>query len=190
MGMHSMPSFLATWTAMTAAMMAPSALPFIVSFGRRTRRWPLPTLVAVTLYLLVWATFGLAAYLILRSAPMVWPAGVVAGVAIAFVGLYSFTPLKRMGQARCIAMCRREETIDGLGLRAGLVEGATYGLSCVCCSAGVMVAVIVVGLSSIVWMAAGSALIVLYKIAGSWPRRLDWGISTAMVLAGIWLIAV
>lgn len=190
MGMHSVPSFLAAWTAMTAAMMAPSALPFIVSFGRRTQRRLPPTVVVVTVYLLMWAAFGLAAYLILPSVPMAWPAGVVAGVAIALVGLYSFTPLKRLGQARCIAMCRREETIEGLGLHAGLVEGATYGLSCVACSAGVMVALLVVGMSSILWMVAGSALILLYKIAGSWPRRVDWGLSAAFVLTGIWLIAV
>jgi predicted metal-binding membrane protein len=190
MGMQSVPSFLAAWTAMTAAMMAPSALPFVVSFVRRTRRRLVPMLVVVSVYLLVWAIFGLAVYLVLMNVPILWPAGVVAGVAIAFIGLYSFTPLKRIGQARCIAMCRRSDVIEGSGVRAGLAEGASYGVSCVACSAGVMIALLVVGMSSILWMVAGSALVLLYKVAGSWPRRLDWGLSTAMVLAGIWLIAV
>jgi predicted metal-binding membrane protein len=196
MAMQSLPSFLVTWTAMTAAMMAPSALSFFVAFALRSRRWALPTIVLAAAYLAVWGFFGLAAYFVLGisvpmpNVPRQWTAGVAAGIAIALVGLYSFTPLKRIGQARCIAMCRRQDAIEGLGIRAAVSEGATYGLSCVACSAGVMTALLVVGMSSLVWMVAGSALILLYKIAGSWPRRLDLGLSAALALTGVWLIAV
>jgi predicted metal-binding membrane protein len=188
--MQSIPSFLVTWTGMTAAMMAPSALPFVVSFARRSPRPPLLVAVLVSVYLLVWTAFGLAAYFALGSISVPWPAGVAAGVALALVGLYSFTPLQRMGQARCIAMCRRRETVEGRGVRAALTEGAIYGLSCVACSAGVMAALVLVGMSNIVWMVAGSTLILLYKIGGSWPRRLDWGLSVALALTGVWLIGV
>ncbi len=190
MGMATVQSFVLTWTAMTAAMMAPSSLPFAVSFARRTKRWQLPTLVLVSAYLTVWGAFGVGVYYGSMAISLPWPAGVVAGVAIAFVGLYAFTPLMRFGQARCIAMCRRREPIQASELRAGLTEGVTYGLSCVACSGGVMLPLVVLGMSDVVLMLAGSGLILLYKVAGRWPRRLDAGFSVAFVLAGILLVAV
>jgi predicted metal-binding membrane protein len=52
MGMGSLPSFALTWAAMTAAVMSPSTLPFVVSFARRARRWPLGSVVLVAAYLL------------------------------------------------------------------------------------------------------------------------------------------
>jgi predicted metal-binding membrane protein len=178
-------SFLVTWIVMTAAMMAPSALPFIVAFARRVREWPLPTVVLAGAYLGVWALFGVGAYFVSMAFPMSWP----AGIAILFVGLYAFTPLMRAGQARCIAMCRRKDPVEGRGFRAALGEGLTYGVSCVACSGGVMLALVVLGMSSVVLMAAGSALILVYKIAGGWPRRFEAGLSIAFVIAGLWLVA-
>ncbi len=178
-------SFLVTWTAMTAAMMAPSALPFVVAFARRARAWPLPSAVLVAAYLAVWTVFGFGAYIASMAFPVLWP----AGIAIAFVGLYAFTPLMRAGQARCISMCRRRDPIEGRGVRAAAGEGLTYGVSCVACSGAVMFALVVLGMSSIVLMGAGSALILLYKVGGGWPRRFDAGLSIAFVIAGLWLVA-
>jgi len=178
-------SFVITWTAMTAAMMAPSALPFVVAFARRAQAWPLPTAVLVAAYLAVWTVFGVAAYLASMAFPVLWP----AGIAIAFVGVYAFTPLMRAGQARCISMCRRRDPVEGRRFRAAAGEGLTYGVSCVACSGGVMLALFVLGMSSIVLVAAGSALILIYKIAGGWPRRFDAGLSITFVIAGLWLVA-
>jgi predicted metal-binding membrane protein len=178
-------SFLIAWTAMTAAMMAPSAIPFVVGFARRSQRRPLPVAVLVAAYLAVWTVAGIGAYFVSMAFPVLWP----AGIAIAFVGLYAFTPLMRAGQAGCIAMCRRRDPVEGRGYRAAIREGLTYGLSCVACSGGVMLALVVLGMSSIVLMAAGSALILVYKIAGGWPRRFDAALSITFVIAGLWLVA-
>ena len=190
MGMGSVQSFALTWTAMTAAMMAPSALPFVLSFARRAKRWQLPAAVLVAAYLMVWVAFGAAVYYASMVISMPWSTGLSAGVAIAFVGLYTFTPPMRIGQARCIAMCRPRDPIDAAVIRAAIGEGMTYGLSCVACSGAVMVALAVLGMSNVAWMLAGSALILLYKIAGRWPRRLDAGLSVAFALVGIWLVAL
>jgi predicted metal-binding membrane protein len=173
---------------MTALMMAPSMTPFVVSFARRVRRRPLATGLLVAAYLLVWAMFGVAVYLAMMAIPLPSPAVIAAGIAIAFAGAYAFTPLMRMGQARCIAMCRRSDSLESGAFRAALFEGLTYGLGCVACSAGVMLALVVLGMSNVLLMVAGSALILLYKVAGPWPRRLDAGLSFALVLGGIWLI--
>jgi predicted metal-binding membrane protein len=138
----------------------------------------------VAVYLLVWAAFGVAVYYAVKDVSMPWAAGVTAGLALVFVGIYALLPLKRIGQARCIAMCRRREPLESRALRAALTEGMTYGLSCVACSAGVMVALVIVGMSNLALMVAGSALILLYKLAGRWPRRLDSALSVALVVAG------
>jgi predicted metal-binding membrane protein len=191
MDMGSVQSFAPTWTVMTAAMMTPSALPFVISFARRTSRWQLPTAVLVTAYFSVWVAFGVSAYYLFMLVSLPLPAPVTTGIAVAFAGLYAFTPLMRIGQARCIAMCRRTEAIGPAGvLRGAASEGVAYGIGCVACSGGVMLALIILGMSNIVLMVAGSALILLYKIAGRWPRRIDAAVSVALALAGVWLIAL
>lgn len=190
MGMGSLPSFALTWAAMTAAVMSPSTLPFVVSFARRARRWPLGSVVLVAAYLLVWTGFGVAAYFVSNATSLPWAASTAAGLGITFAGLYSLTPLKRLGQARCIEMCRRRASIDGLGLRTAAAAGTAYGLGCVACSGGVMVALMVLGMTNVLWLAAGAAVVLLYKLAGLWPRRLEMALTVAMVLAGAWLIAL
>jgi predicted metal-binding membrane protein len=188
MGMETLPSFALTWVAMTAAMMTPSTLPFVVSFARRLPRWPLATAVLVAVYLLVWSGFGIAVYFASMAIPISIPAATAAALAIAFVGLYALTPVMRLGRRRCIEMCRRTERIDGLGVRAAIVEGITYGVGCVACSAGVMMAVVVLGMSNLVWIAAGAAMVLLYKLAGRWTRRIEPVASVVCVVAAAWLL--
>jgi len=188
MGMETLPSFALMWVAMTAAMMTPSTLPFVVSFVRRSPRRPLATVVLVAAYLLVWSGFGIAVYFASMTIPISIPAATAAALAIAFVGLYALTPVMRLGRRRCVEMCRRTERIDGLGVRAAIVEGVTYGVGCVACSAGVMLAVVVLGMSNLVWIAAGAAMVFLYKLAGRWTRRIEPVASVVCVVAAAWLL--
>src|SRR5438067_7975257 len=101
-GMGSAQAFMVTWTAMTAAMLAPSALPFLVSFARRATHWQAPTALLAAAYLAVWMVFGAGVYY--GSMAFSVPSAGVASAAIGlgFAGLYAFTPLMRLGQARCI----------------------------------------------------------------------------------------
>lgn len=188
MGFGSLPSFTLMWVAMTAAMMAPSAAPFVVSFARRAARPPLPTAVLIAVYLLVWSGFGIAVYYASMAIPFSLPTATAAGFAIAFVALYALTPVMRAGRQRCIDICRRTDRINGLGLRAAVVEGATYGVSCVACSGAVMLAVVVLGMSNIVWIAAGGAMVLLYKLAWPWTRPVELGASVLCVAAASWLL--
>jgi len=181
MGMGSFPSFILMWTPMTAAMMAPSALPFIVSVARRSRPWPPATGLVVAAYLLVWTAFGVGVYLVSGAVSLPLPAGAAAGVAVVLAGLYSLTPLMRAGQARCIAMCREREQV---GVHGAAVAGISYGLSCLACSAGVMAAIVVLGMSNPAWVVAGAAVVLLYKVPGRWTQRLDGALALVMVLAG------
>jgi len=188
MGLGSLPSFTITWVAMTAAMMAPSAAPFVVSFSRRASRPPLPTAVLIATYLLVWTCFGIAVYYASMAIPVSLPAATAAALAIAFVGLYALTPVMRAGRQRCIEMCRRTDRINGPGLRRALAEGTTYGASCLVCSWAVMLAVVVLGMSNIVWIAAGAAMVLLYKLSWPWTRRVELGASIVCLAAAVWLL--
>ncbi len=62
-------------------------------------------------------------------------------------------------------------------------------MGCIACSAGVMLPLFAVGMASPVWMVLGSALILLYKVAGPWARWSEMALSSVMVLIGAWLIA-
>ena len=111
MGTGSLASFALIWAAMTAAVMSPSTLPFVVSFARRVRRWPPGSVVLVAAYLLVWTGFGVAAYFISNAVSLPWAASTAAGLGITFAGLYSLTPLKRLGQDLCIEICCRRPSL-------------------------------------------------------------------------------
>ena len=160
--MDSIQSFLSMWTPMTAAMMAPSAMPFIVSLARRSRPWPPAAALAVAAYLLVWTAFGAAVYYVSGTVSLPVPAAMAAGAAIVLAGLYSLTPWMRAGQARCIAMCTEQKQ---LGLRGAFFEGVAYGSSCILCSAGVMLAVVALGMTNVAWVALGAAIVLVYKFA-------------------------
>jgi len=163
MDMGSLQSFLLMWTPMTAAMMAPSAAPFIVSLARRSKPGPPAAAVAIVVYLLVWTVFGVGAYYASMAVSPPIPVALAAGAAIAFAGLYSLTPWMRRGQARCIEMCMEREQVE---LRGAVVKGTAYGLNCVLCSTGVMVALVVLGMTNIALVAIGAAVILVYKLGG------------------------
>ena len=187
-GFGSLPSFTLMWVAMTAVMMAPSAAPFVVSFARRAPRPPLPTALLIAVYLLLWTCFGIAVYYASMAIPISLPAATAAALAIAFVGVYALTPVMRAGRQRCIDICRRTDRINGLGLRAAVVEGTAYGVSCVVASGAVMLAVVALGMSNSVWIAAGAAMVLLYKLAWPWARRVELGASVVCVAAAAWLL--
>lgn len=146
-----------------AAMMAPSAAPFFIAYGRDTRR-PQAVVVAVLVYIGLWAAIGVAIdaamnYVMVPSSPVIF------AIAVAFAVLYSLSPWSRRAQMRCRDMCSRAPrgTSSGAAFRAGL----SYSWCCVICSAGLMVPLIVVGMTSLIVMALGAALMVVYKV-GEW----------------------
>jgi predicted metal-binding membrane protein len=143
-----------------AAMMAPTAAPFFVAFGRDTRR-PAAVAAIVAVYLTVWAVIGAAAGL-LMSQVMIQPTLVVGAVAVGLAAIYMLTPWSRWAQARCRAMCAHEPR--AAGLRGALVEGSTYAGCCVICSAGVMAVLVVLGTSSILLMGVAGAVLLVYKL--------------------------
>jgi predicted metal-binding membrane protein len=189
MGLGPPGSFLPLWVAMMAGMMLPAAAPFVFGFASRfaqSANWPVGSVVLAATYLLVWTGFGMVAYLVYQAIGMPWPRqNVVVGVAIAAAGIYALTPLKRAAQARCRAMCYEVQT-DRRGIVASAVtRGIEYGLNCVGCSAGLMIALLIVGMSNLVWSIVATGVVLLYKVAPWWSNRTEYAASIALLVAGV-----
>jgi predicted metal-binding membrane protein len=189
MGLGPIESFAAIWVVMMAAMMLPSAIPVVLEFTRtaeRRRRWPVATGVLAVTYLGVWLLFGVVCYAIYTAARMPWPhQAVVVGLALALAGVYSISPVKRASQARCRELCALHGPLPFNLLRSAAVAGARYGLSCLGCSAALMVAMVLLGMSNLWWAMLLSVVILVYKLAPPLHMRHELVLALALVALGV-----
>jgi predicted metal-binding membrane protein len=189
MGLGSLGPFVVAWTLMMAAMMLPSATPLVFEFARNAegrRGWQAAaTLLGVT-YLGVWLAFGLVCYALYNAVGMPWPnQGLAGGAALVIAGLYALTPLKRATEAWCRERCALHGSLPFNLMRSAVVVGARYGLSCLGCSAGLMVAMVLIGMSNLVWMIVLAAVVLVYKVAPASTPRWMVALSVALVVLGI-----
>jgi len=189
MGLRPPASFAATWIVMLAAMMLPSAIPVVVEFARtaeRRRGWQLATGVLAGTYLGVWLVFGVACYAAYTALRMPWPnQPVVAGLALALAGVYSVSPIKRASQARCRELCALHGPLPFNLMRSAAVAGGRYGLSCLGCSAALMVAMVLLGMSSLWWAVTLGLVVLVYKLAPPLRMRYELVLSAALVALGV-----
>jgi predicted metal-binding membrane protein len=189
MGLGQLAPFVVAWTVMMAAMMFPSALPLMFEFARNAERrpgWRVATALLGMTYLGEWLAFGVVCYLLYNAFGMPWPnQAVVGGVALVIAGLYALTPLKRASEARCRELCAVHGPLPFNLMRSALVVGGRYGLSCLGCSAGLMVAMVLIGTSNLLWMIAVTALVLIYKLAPAATLRWTSVLSAAVVVLGI-----
>ncbi len=196
----SFPFFLGVWVTMTAAMMLPSALPMVLLFdrvarGRRAASKPTPaTSIFVASYLVVWAGFGIAAFVIYRAlrspnwSLLSWHqhGAVLAGAAVAAAGLYELPPLKRA----CLRHCRSplHYVLGGWrpGLRGAILMGAEHGSYCVGCCWGLMLILFALGVMSITWMVLVTTVIFMQKVL-PWGPLLQRVSAPALLGFGIWI---
>jgi predicted metal-binding membrane protein len=80
-------------------------------------------------------------------------------------GIYAVTPFKRSSEARCRELCALHGPLPFNLQRSAVLVGARYGVSCIGCSAALMVAAVLIGMSRLGWMAVLSGLVLLYKLA-------------------------
>jgi predicted metal-binding membrane protein len=152
--------FVPLWTATMAAMMLPSTVPLLRLDYATTRSQT--RLVALTGgYLAVWIGFG---SIVVTVDALIGPHGPgLTAALIAVAALYQLTPLKR----RCLARCRAPLARSLLGWRDGVAGAAQMGVKngiwCAGCCAGLMAALIGLGLMSWLWMGAVAAAILLEK---------------------------
>jgi predicted metal-binding membrane protein len=179
--------FVGVWVTMMAAMMLPSAAPAVLRFaGVRGGEGPW---IFVVGYLLAWTGFGIVAYAVYRalraSAPtfLAWDeqGPWVAGGALIAAGLYQLTPLK----TKCLRHCRSPLSFvhrGRVGAAGAVAEGVRHGGYCIGCCAGLMLALITLGVMSLLWMAVVAGAILVEKAL---PRGLSFARLLAVVLVGL-----
>ncbi|MGZ6389027.1 MAG: DUF2182 domain-containing protein [Ktedonobacterales bacterium] len=195
--------FLAIWVAMMVAMMFPSAASMILMFatvsaGKRQRAQAfVPTWVFVSGYLLVWALFGVAAYIIAAVADQLagqsmWlmeNAARIGGLILVIAGLYQLSPLKNV----CLTKCRTPTQFiltswrDGYG--GALRMGLEHGLYCLGCCWLLFVILFPLGMMNIVVLGLLTALIFAEKCLpiGRLAGRIAAGV---LIAYGIVVIAM
>jgi predicted metal-binding membrane protein len=134
----------------------------------------------------VWLVFGVVCYALYTAVGMPWPNQImVAGWALALAGLYSVSPIKRASQARCRELCALHGPLPFNLMRSAAVAGARYGVSCLGCSAALMVAMVLIGMSSVWWAVLLGLVVLVYKLAP--PLRIEYelGLSGALVALGV-----
>jgi predicted metal-binding membrane protein len=158
-------AFLATWSVAMAAMMLPSELP-LFRLDYATVRSPLRTTVLGAGYVAVWAALGgvvLVADRALGGRLLGHHGNVTIAVVLVAAAGYQLTPAK----VRCLHVCRTPLSRIFHGWRDGLGGafrmGVENGLWCMGCCAGLMVALLVLGMASVWWMLAVALAIFLEK---------------------------
>jgi predicted metal-binding membrane protein len=197
-GLGPLGAYLATWVAMMAGMMLPSATPMVrahAAVERRRRELGRDARLGASAgfvggYLLVWTAFGLVAYGLYELVGafdlevLMWDHGgryVAAGV-IALAAAYQLTPVKDV----CLSKCRSPLAFvvgswrDG---RLGAMRmGAEQGAWCVGCCWAIMGSLFALGVMSIAWMAVIAGLVAIEKLV-PWGDVASRGI--AVVLAAL-----
>jgi predicted metal-binding membrane protein len=199
---------IAMWWIMMVAMMAPSAAPLVLLYGRVLRHSAAQATSQTSAYLLllagyfiVWLAFSIVAAdlqsLLVRAqliSPMIfWSRDAwLSAVVLIGAGLYQLSPLKRACLSRCRGpisfLTRRPRT----GKRGAFLLGLEHGAWCVGCCWMLMALLFVGGVMNLVWIALLGLLVLLEKIA---PRPavisiatgtllIAWGIATIFVGRG------
>jgi predicted metal-binding membrane protein len=189
MGLGSFGPFVASWAVMMAAMMLPSAIPLVFEFAQNTERrrgWQAATALLGATYLGVWLAFGVVCYILYNAVGMPWPnQGLIGGAALVIAGLYALTPVKRASEGLCRERCALHGPLPFNLMRSAIVAGARYGLSCLGCSAGLMVAMVLIGMANLVLMIVLAAVVLVYKVAPAPTPRSMVALSGALVALGV-----
>lgn len=193
--------YVGGWLLMSAAMMLPTTLPLLGIFDRLTQQRPdRARLLALVIfgYLLVWAAFGLTAYLLDASlhalaveSPWLTANGWIIGAAVlATAGAFQFSALKYY----CLEKCRtpfsfvNEHWRGQAERRQAFRLGLRHGIFCVGCCWAIMLLMFVVGTGSVGWMLALGALMAIEKNA-SWGRNLTAPLGIALLACSGFLVA-
>jgi predicted metal-binding membrane protein len=189
--------FVGGWTLMIVAMMLPTTIPLLTTFGALVRRRRRPgQLVGLVIigYLLTWAAFGLAAWLGDRLVHLsvdaiptlaAYPQLILA-TTLVVAGLYQFSSLKY----RCLDECRSPLGFvigrwHGTSERAeSLHMGVAHGLFCIGCCWSLMLVMFGAGLGNLAWMFVLAAITAIEKNA-PWGRRLGHPLGVVLILAGL-----
>jgi predicted metal-binding membrane protein len=70
-------------------------------------------------------------------------------------------------------------------MRSAAVVGARYGFSCLGCSAALMVAMVLLGMSSLWWAVILGIVVLIYKLAPPLRMRYELALAGSLVALGV-----
>ena len=189
----------AMWAVMSVAMMAPTAVPAVLTWTRlpgTASGGVTGTAVLVAGYLAVWlgasAVFagvqgGLVARGLLDQGGVSQSRVLTAGL-FALAGAYQFSRLK----GACLSRCRMPLTFFMERWRPGLsgafAAGLRLGLVCLGCCWALMALAFVGGMTNLLWMGLATALMVMEKLpvlGRPLTRSLGWVLLAAAGVTGL-----
>lgn len=183
------PSALAMWALMSAAMMAPTALPAFATYDDLSRVAGTGFGRLVGGYLAVWGGFSVLAALAqvaLFQAGLIGTLGQSLSVALSMAlligaGLYQFSPLK----AACLSRCRAPFAFFMQHWDEGpLRNGVRLGLDCLGCCWALMTLGFVGGTMNLMFMGLAMVLMTLEKLPDL-GRFVTKPLGVALVAAGL-----
>lgn len=186
----------AMWALMSAAMMAPTAVPAFKTYDDLTHTTAannvgfMALIAGYGLAWLVFAALGAGLQMALVEVDLVDPWGrstafwLNAGL-LALAGAYQFSPVK----AACLAKCRTPMMFFLSNWHAGsagaLRMGLTLGAVCVGCCWALMLLGFVGGLMSLAWMGAATVLMGIEKVPDI-GRHLTVPLGVLLLVAAAW----
>lgn len=192
---------VAMWSAMTLAMMLPSAAPMILTYAeiaetaaRKGERIVSPLMIAAG-YASVWLLFSIAAsaiQIVLTRAALLDPdptstGRFLAALILIGVGLYQFSGLKHA----CLARCQHPFPFffsNWATTRRGVFRlGIWQGLYCLGCCWAMMLAMFAVGVMNVAWMAALAVVMTIEKLQTG--RRFAHAVGVALITIGLCVAA-
>jgi predicted metal-binding membrane protein len=204
-GVWGVPGFalvMLMWSAMTLAMMLPSAAPMILTYAEiadtaagKGNSVVSPFVLAAG-YLLVWFGFvilaSVAQYVLTRTAlldlTMQSASETLSGAILILAGVYQFSVLKHS----CLRQCQSPFPFffaNWATTPRGVFKlGLRQGLFCVGCCWAMMLVMFAVGVMNVVWMAALGVVMTLEKIGTG--KRFSHAIGIALMGAGVVFIAI
>ena len=166
----SLTLFLFGWAVMMVAMMLPAALPLILLYRTIARKRLAPGKVPVGLgallvgYVGVWTVAGLPVYAYNRLATTTGASmATVPGLLLMGGGIYQFTALKHGCHTRCSNPLFFLMNKWRSGIRGAFRLGVLHGLDCLGCCAGLMLALVALGMMQVAWMLTAAVIIFVEK---------------------------
>lgn len=189
--LSSLPIVLAMWTAMSLAMMIPTALPMLMaSEGANIDR-----LKVLGGYVTVWFAFsalaatlqvGLATAGLMDARTMIALSDLFGGAVLIGAGLYQFSALKTL----CVTQCQVPHLVYDIAARRGegpFASGLRQGFLCVGCCWALMLVSLAMGVMNLVWMAFASAIMLIEKSMAT--TRFSKAIGLVLIMAGGVMVA-
>ena len=184
------------WSAMTLAMMLPSASPMILTYAeiaetaaRKSERIVSPLVIAAG-YASVWLVFSLLATVIqivltraaLLDTGITSAGALLTGAIFIGAGIYQFSALKRA----CLTHCQNPFpfffTNWATTPRGVFRLGMKQGLYCLGCCWAMMLVMLAVGIMNVAWMAGLAAVMTIEKLQTG--RRFAHGVGVALIVVG------